>query len=296
MKKIKSEITNHEVIKSIIKKLNLNDKQIESGYDLFYRIIDEYNNLEEYEYITDIQVYDDENIIGVSIVNKNASKEIKNKKYHLLNEISNINYEICFENPKKKSLKNKIDENIFYWEFPDLSQNNRESLSRWFKKCYLDLRSKKYVQGIYLYGDLGLGKTLFLNALANYLINKNKSVTFLSTSNLYEYIIKNLDYNNELNYDAINKMKNVDFLIIDDIGMEKANNWFLFSILYPVLDHRFKEKKTVCFSSNFSINELKKYWLKSKEIDLIKINKLIDKIKSLSSEIHLKGQNIRELN
>lgn len=296
MKKIKNEITNHEVIKSIIKKLNLNNKQIESGYDLFYRIIDEYNNLEEYEYITDIQVYDNENIIGVSIINKNASKEIKNKKYHLLNDISNINYEINFENPKKKSLKNKVDENVFYWEFPDLYQNNREPLSKWFKKFYLDLRSKKYVQGIYLYGDLGLGKTLFLNALANYLINKNKSITFLTTTNLFEYITKNLDYNKELNYDVINKMKNVDFLIIDDIGIEKANNWFLFSILYPILDHRLKERKTVCFSSNFSINELKKYWSKSKEVDLIKINKLIDKIKALSSEIHLKGKNIRELN
>lgn len=296
MNNIKETIINDPIIKDIIQKLNLNQKQIESGYDLFKKVIEEQNNLQNYEYITQIKIYDEETIIGVSIQNNRASKSIKSKKYYLLNEICSINEKIIFENPSKKYSKSKVDENIFYWKYPNLSENNRAKLAEWFKTFYLNTINGEYTKGIYIYGDFGLGKTFFLNALANYLIDKNQSIIFLSTVNWYEYMIKNLDYNNELNYNAINKIKNVQVLIIDDIGMEKANNWFLFSVLYPILEYRLKERKVVCFSSNFSINELKKYWSKSKDVDLIKINKLIDKIKSLTNEVHLKGKNIRELN
>ncbi|MBR3832156.1 MAG: hypothetical protein IKJ72_00785, partial [Mycoplasmataceae bacterium] len=105
---------------------------------------------------------------------------------------------------------------------------------------------------------------------------------------------KNVEKNNELNSYIIDKLKNVDVLIIDDIGNEKQSNWFLFSILYPILEFRLNEQKIVCFSSIFSSLNLKKYWLKSKELDSIKVERLIDKINSLTNQIELSGENVRD--
>lgn len=292
--KIKKTILENEIIKKITKELNLNSKQLESGYDVFLRIIEENKNIQEYEYITKVKVYDDENIIGISVLNKNAGFKIKRNKYYLLNNISNASEKIVFSNPKEK---NEIDINskVFYWKFNSLEENDRRDLAKWLKDFHSNLINKKHMKGIYIYGTFGIGKTFFLNALTNYIIEKNKTVIFLTTMDLYEYMTKNLERNNDLNYDCLAKMKNVDILIIDDIGSEKQSSWFLFLILYPVLEYRLKENKIVCFSSNLSISELKKYWLKSKELDTLKVNKLIDKITSLTSQIHLKGESVREI-
>ncbi|MBR3571550.1 MAG: ATP-binding protein, partial [Mycoplasmataceae bacterium] len=144
------------------------------------------------------------------------------------------------------------------------------------------------------YGGFGVGKTYFLMTLANYSINKEKSVIFVNSSELYDYMKKNVEKNNDLNSYIIDKLKNVDVLIIDDIGNEKQSNWFLFSILYPIFTYRYNEEKIVCFSSIFSLLNLKKYWLKSKELDSIKVERLIDKINSLTNQIELSGENVRD--
>ena len=100
-----------------------------------------------------------------------------------------------------------------------------------------------------------------------------------------DFLLKNIEKNNELNYEVISKIKEVDLLLIDDLGQEKMNNWFL-SIIYQVLDYRFKNKKTCCFTSNFSINELKKQWFKIKDLEKIKVEKTINKICDLTQEIN----------
>ncbi|MBD5423048.1 MAG: ATP-binding protein [Mycoplasma sp.] len=291
----KKNILNNELIKQIIKELKLNDNQIESGYDIFIKIIDENKNINEYEYITKPIIYDDKTITSIYVKNPDANQLIKFNNYHWLNSISNPNNDVIFSSPREKNLKNKIDKNKFYWNYPGLHENDRTELAQWFKNAYESFQNDQYIKGIYIWGSFGLGKTFFLNALSNYFVNKNKSIIFVSTFDLFEAMIRNLDKNNDLNYEIINKMKNVDILIIDDIGSEKPNSWFLFSNLLPILEYRLKWKKTVCFSSNYSIEELKKIWIKSRDLENMKVEKLIDKIKSLTKIVNLKGKNIREI-
>ncbi|MBR4025389.1 MAG: ATP-binding protein [Mycoplasmataceae bacterium] len=295
---IKNKILENEHITKIIKKLNLNYAQIESGYDIFLKIIEEQKNPENLEYITKVEIYDENTIIAISVPNSKLKEELKRKQFHLLDDITKLNESLIFENKsdKNKKEKTKLDKNIFYWEIKNLEKNDRLKALNWLAKNYIKLFIKDniYTKGIYLYGGFGVGKTYFLMTLANYSITKEKSVIFVNSSDLYDYMKKNVEKNNELNSYIIDKLKNVDVLIIDDIGNEKQSNWFLFSILYPILEFRLNEQKIVCFSSIFSLLNLKKYWLKSKELDSIKVERLIDKINSLTNQIELSGENVRD--
>ena len=75
-----SSITKNKHIKEIITELNLNEDQILSAYPYFMNIIDENKNIEKYEYITKIKIYDDKNVIAISVINNNANIEIKSKR------------------------------------------------------------------------------------------------------------------------------------------------------------------------------------------------------------------------
>ena len=295
---IKNKILENEHITKIIKNLNLNYAQIESGYDIFLKIIEEQKNHENLEYITKVEIYDENTIMAISVPNSKLKEELKRKQFHILDEITKLNESLIFENKsnKNKKEKTKLDKNIFYWEIKNLEKNDRLKALNWLAKNYIKLFIKDniYTKGIYLYGGFGVGKTYFLMTLANYSITKEKSVIFVNSSDLYDYMKKNVEKNNELNSYIIDKLKNVDVLIIDDIGNEKQSNWFLFSILYPILEFRLNEQKIVCFSSIFSLLNLKKYWLKSKELDSIKVERLIDKINSLTNQIELSGENVRD--
>ncbi len=297
-KEIKKKVLTNELILKIIKELNLNEDQINSGIDIFLKIIMENKNVQELEYITKVEIYDEKTIVGISVPNKKISNLMKQKKYLLLNEISNIKRDIAFANPKNKIELGEQKPNLFYVEYPNLKdQNNRTNLFTWYANFRKNLEKGKYSKGVYIYGKSGLGKTFFLIALANLISEKfNKTVSFINVNDLYEFLTKNVDSNNNsLNIEVINTLKNVEILIIDDIGSEKQSNWFLFSILYPIIDYRLKEEKPTCFSSYFSLPELKKYWSRSKELDYVKVERLIDKIKSLVKVVHLEGKNIRDI-
>lgn len=279
-----SLVTENKHIKEIIDELKLNEDQIISAYPYFMNIIEENKDLEKYEYITKIKIYDEKNVVAISVVNNNANIEIKSKRLNWLYYLSNINYNFKWDNPKESD-ENKFDENIFYWKNKKIKNFDRQKIALWTVSFTKKFLKKDYHQGIYIYGSFNTGKTLFLNSLANYVIKNNRSVIFITSVDLLDFLLKNIEKNNESNYEVINKMKEVDVLLIDDLGQEKMNNWFL-SIIYQILDYRFKNKKICCFTSNFSLNELKKQWFKVKDLEKIKIEKIINKISNLAQEIN----------
>lgn len=79
---IKNKILENEHIKKIIQKLNLNYSQIESGYDIFLKIIEEQDNYETLEYITEVEIYDENTIIAISVPNSKLKQELKRKQFH----------------------------------------------------------------------------------------------------------------------------------------------------------------------------------------------------------------------
>lgn len=106
-------------------------------------------------------------------------------------------------------------------------------------------------KSLYLYGGCGVGKTYSIYALAIYLMVNKYSLCIFNLIDLLNKI--RLSYNREKSY--IEKLYDVEFLIIDDIGKEKVSEW-VSEQLYSLINHRYENMKTTIFTSNLTLNEL----------------------------------------
>lgn len=126
-----------------------------------------------------------------------------------------------------------------------------------FAKDYCDnLKSKDY--GLFFHGKSGAGKTYFASAMVNYMLDKGKRACFITATEFFE-LMANYSYSfyrdkKELQ-DRIDFIRNVDFLVLDDLGNEilsKNNNSFLSSLL----DYRVEKGLNTVITSNFGEYDL----------------------------------------
>ncbi len=118
-------------------------------------------------------------------------------------------------------------------------------------------------KGLYLYSSIkGSGKTRLaasiLNAVVKVHDNQNKpiSVYYSSTADLLAEIKKTFDKDSNIKTsDLIDSVKNVDLLVLDDIGVEKVGDW-VEETFTRVLDYRLQNLKVTIFTSNLEIAHL----------------------------------------
>lgn len=293
-KKFEEEVTNHPLIKEIISHLNLNENQIKSGINIFRNIVEEQEQIDSLDFITKVKIYDENNVIAVSAPNGKFKEQLLRKKYHILSEISWINPNLKFDKNIKTNIKS-IDDNLFFWSLDEDKENNRIEIAEWFKYFFkTNILEKKSVKGCFIHGPFGVGKTTFLIAFCNYLIEHKKTVAFLRLGEFNEYLKTNLAFPENFSY-IMKKIKNVDYLLIDDIGSEKASEWSLFSILYQIVEYRLIKNKFCAFSSNFDYKELERIYCNIPNIDQNKVHRLIDRIESLTKLVEMDGKNIKKI-
>lgn len=112
--------------------------------------------------------------------------------------------------------------------------------------------------GIYIWGEPGTGKTHAMYALANELAYDGKyTVYFTSILDILNGMKKN--FSDVAEQENIKDCaKDVDFLFLDDIGAEQLkddSDWYK-SIIYEIIDYRYRQNLPTIFSSNYSKTEL----------------------------------------
>ncbi len=108
---------------------------------------------------------------------------------------------------------------------------------------------------LFIYGDVGLGKTHLLSAIGNYLTEekRNLRVAYITSEQFTNDVINSIRYEKMMEFR--NRYRNVDVLLIDDIqfiaGKEKTQEEFFhtFNTLY-------EENKQVVFSSDRPAKEM----------------------------------------
>lgn len=140
-----------------------------------------------------------------------------------------------------------------------------ESKIALYKEC------EKYVQrwpemrqngfGFYFWGNVGAGKTHTATALANELMEKQMvEVLFLSMPETVSRVKKTFDSPlKTIDASLFDKMKEVELLVIDDLGVEKLSDW-LESEMYQIVDYRWKNQKPMIITSNQSLDDLYKHY------------------------------------
>ena len=114
---------------------------------------------------------------------------------------------------------------------------------------------------IYLYGPNRVGKTWFLHALSNYIINeyKIKSLYFITAPKLYKIYIKNPikdDNTTWINFIATRKI-----LILDDLGQEyRAKSGFAETNFEELIRWRFNNSRITIISGNATPKTIKEVY------------------------------------
>lgn len=109
---------------------------------------------------------------------------------------------------------------------------------------------------LFLYGNVGVGKTFLSNCIAKELIDAGFSVIYFSAPAFFNTLAKSTF--EKSNVDAANMRDFIfdcDLLIIDDLGTEYTNS-FVTSQFFTCINERLLEKKSTIISTNLSFDAL----------------------------------------
>ncbi len=148
--------------------------------------------------------------------------------------------------------------------------------------------------GLYIHGEVGVGKTYLMSALANELAKKGKTIAFVHTPTLVNDLKGMISQKGAIE-STLSKLKRADILVLDDIGVEGVSDWIRDDILLSVLDYRMHANKTCFYTSNLSLQELEVYYSVNnrREVNKLAAERLLERIKMTSREITIKGDNRR---
>lgn len=120
---------------------------------------------------------------------------------------------------------------------------------------------EKLGKGLYFYSrEKGSGKTMLMIAMGNALMRVHqKRVRFAALGDLLEEIRKTFQHSaasaGESYSEMLEEIKEVDILLLDDLGAERATEW-VNEVFYNILNRRMTAKKITFFTSNFKMEEL----------------------------------------
>lgn len=186
---------------------------------------------------------------------------IDNKKCHcfkkavidLLYEQSNLKQVLKLENFPAFKLdyysNNYIDNKT--------GRSSKQVIQDALKVChhFADTFGKEF-HNLFLYGDVGVGKTFLSNCIAKELMDKEFSVLYFSSSKFFSVLAKNtFDKNNIDAQNMYDYIFDCDLLIIDDLGTEFTNT-FVASQFFTCINERLLSRKSTIISTNLSLDTL----------------------------------------
>ncbi len=222
----------------------------------------------------------------------------------LLNDNLVFDYIPC-KYKKEQEERDKYKENIYLYDMPkeikeasmkniDLDNPDRFEIIKWLKKFIDTYDKNKDSKGIYLTGNFGSGKTYLISACLNELAKNNHKIAIIYypefLRSLKESFGDSEEYNNRFKF-----IKNIELLLIDDIGAETMTEWSRDEVLGTILQYRMQEGLTTFFTSNLTINELEEHFsISSKGVEKVKAKRIIERIKYLTKEMVMISANKRE--
>lgn len=274
---IKKEVLEEESIKEFIKKHNLSRDVVD-------------NNL------LNFKIYKQANDICKGCMGKKTcAMDVYLEQVHLNYNGNNVNL-ILKKCPYVDAVN---DEMLSFYFFPNdtfsgkpYSLDSRKEIYSKMKDYFKDPLNKK---GFYLYGPFGTGKTYLLYSIAAKLSKMNIKVTLSYYPDMVRFVKGN--FGDPKVEHMINNMKNVDVLMLDDVGGENNTAYIRDEILGPILQYRMVAKKPVFITSNYDINFLREHLKETKDAtDSIKGDRIIERIRQLTDEYFIDGKNLRQTN
>lgn len=205
-----------------------------------------------------------------------------------------------------KYMRQKLNEeaHMKYYVSDDLPENMRtvsleemdasNESAEYIKAVTTALASSEAYQSVYLYGNMGTGKTYIAAGFCNDHARKKEKVAFIHypsfCTRMYSSF-KDNEYKHEFN-----RLKYVKFLVIDDIGAESVTEWNRDSILLPLLSARYDAGLPIWFTSNCDLDTLKVHFAYSSKgaQDDLKAERILERIETMCKIQPLTGKDRRK--
>ena len=115
----------------------------------------------------------------------------------------------------------------------------------------------KTFQNIYIYGNIGVGKTFLLNSIAKELIQREHSVLYFTATDLTNILVTSAFNKNDIDANNLRELiYSCECLIIDDLGTEFINA-AVDTQFFTCINERIINQKPVLISSNLSLSHLR---------------------------------------
>ena len=148
-------------------------------------------------------------------------------------------------------------------------------------------------KGLYIYGDMGVGKSFMLAAMAHELSETKKVATTIIHYPSFAIDVRNGIKDNSVK-EQIDAVKEAEVLVLDDIGAEQFSSWIRDDVLQVILQHRMIEELPTFFTSNYSFSDLEAKLSNGRQGDETwQAKRVMERIRFLAKEVHLKGVNRR---
>lgn len=212
--------------------------------------------------------------------------EYKSCKYKTkeLNESKDNEFVYSIDIPKE--IKNARMKDIY------LDDASRKDVITYLTKFIKNYNSNKKNKGLYLSGSFGCGKTYLIAAAFNELSKKKVKSAIV----YWPEFLRNLKASFDDGFkEKFNYIKKIPLLLIDDIGAESVTEWSRDEILGTILQYRMEEGLPTFFTSNLNYDELGSALSISKgKVDSLKSTRIMERIKNLTTEINIVGENRRK--
>ena len=109
--------------------------------------------------------------------------------------------------------------------------------------------------GMALLGSVGIGKTHLLASITNELAFQGHKVLFIDTTSFIKELRDSIKQDNMSQH--LEKVKNCEILILDDLAKEKVTEWVQEQYYY-IINHRYNAGKPLLYSSNCTMAEIGK--------------------------------------
>ena len=134
----------------------------------------------------------------------------------------------------------------------------RENIQKIFEQCvYFANHFDQTNQNLLLYGGTGLGKTFLSSCIAKDLLDKEKTVFYQSAFKIFG-LLENYQFNRgdqNVNKEQMDRLFDVDLLIIDDLGTEFINT-YTNPAFFNILNSRIIDNRKTIINTNLNIQEL----------------------------------------
>lgn len=188
-----------------------------------------------------------------------------------------------------------IPKEILLATFDGLYQDNRSRIQAIEKAFEFASTTKpgESGEGLYFYGQFGVGKTYIMGAIANELAERKISSMLVYTPDFFRELKSGIHDGSYLG--KLDAVKNIPVLILDDIGAETMSSWVRDDILGVILQYRMLEKLPTLYTSNYDFEELEEHLAYSQKggIEQLKSKRIMERIRHFAKPIYIEGVNRR---